>query len=136
MVKVRGSGFLFAIRWSARARKKSETKTRGWWYLFLSLVFAVMGVGISSAFAATIGPAYPVVPQVGTVFNGKIIVRIVDGRIETVYDETYDHDSMLAAWPDRGFPLAPPDYQSRFQGNPCWRGICYGGDGPLLPILV
>ncbi|MFH1021007.1 MAG: DUF6531 domain-containing protein, partial [Pseudomonadota bacterium] len=132
MGKVRGSGFLFAIRWSARARQKSETKTRGWWYLFLSLVFAVIGVGISAAFAATIAPAYPVIPQVGTVFNGKIIVRISDGGIETVYDDTYSHDSMLAAWPDRGFPTVPPNYQSRFQGNPCWT---YPSD-PTHPCLV
>lgn len=142
MKKKRGELVFAAACRAVRAMPVSEKKTRGWWSLFLSLVSVVIGVGvgISSASAATVGPAYmatvssayPVIPQVGTVFNGRIIKRVADGGIETVYDDTYSHDSMLAAWPDRGFPTVPPNYQSRFQGNPCWS---YPGD-PTHPYLV
>lgn len=122
MEKFRGDLVFAATCRAVRAMPVSEKKTRGWWSLFLSFVSVVIGVGagISSAFAATIGPAYPVIPRVGTVFNGRIIEKVLAGGIETVYDDTYSHDSMLAAWPDRGFPAVPPNYQSRFQGNPCW----------------
>lgn len=56
MVKVRGSGFLFAIRWSARARQKSEKKMQRRWLVVLVCTWGVM---LGGAFPVWTFAAYP-----------------------------------------------------------------------------